>query len=141
MRFGDRVCFRLNIENNLPNILLPGMLLQPLIENAVIHGVASMTDDATVIVSIEAIEAGVKLTVEDNGQGISSERLEWLMNDDFKKQKQDLNSHIGLLNAKYRVEMMYGQQVQFHIDSLEDVGTIVSIIIQGDCLPVVGEEG
>jgi sensor histidine kinase YesM len=130
LRFGERINFELAVDACLPDMLLPGMLLQPLIENAVIHGVGEMTQGAVVSVSASRRNGAVYLTVEDNGRGIAEEQLEELLNSDFYPSNDSGGRiHIGLANAKRRVEMVYGKQATFHIESTEDIGTLITISI------------
>jgi sensor histidine kinase YesM len=133
LRFGDRMSFELKTDDELPNIMLPGMMLQPLIENAVLHGVNEMLNGAVVSVSAGRKNNLLCLTVEDNGKGMSGEKLEELLNDGFYP-PENFNSriHIGILNAKKRIEMLYGSSATFHVESTEDVGTLVSISIMCD---------
>jgi sensor histidine kinase YesM len=131
LRFGDRIHLELNTDPGVPNIMMPGMLLQPLIENAVIHGVGGMVHDAQVIVSVSWRNGNVYMTVEDNGKGIPQDKLEELLSSDSypADANEKKGRHIGLLNAKKRIEMIYGSEAGFYVESTEDVGTLVTISI------------
>ena len=132
LRFGDRINFELNIDPQVPDMLLPGMLLQPLIENAVIHGVGEMLRGALVIVSVNRRNGALYLTVEDNGRGIGDEQIEELLNGDlYPAGNPGERPHIGLVNAKKRIAILYGKTASFHIESAEDIGTLITISI--DC--------
>jgi sensor histidine kinase YesM len=130
LRFGDRITFEFNLDDDIPNIMLPGMLIQPLIENAVLHGVGKMVQGAVVTVSITQRNTVLLLSVEDNGSGMSGEKLEELLNSDsYPSRSSETRVHIGLINAKKRIEMLYGNAANFHIESTEDVGTLITISI------------
>jgi sensor histidine kinase YesM len=136
LRFGDRISFELKIGGDLPNVMLPGMILQPLIENAVLHGVDEILKGAMVAVGASRKNNRLYLSVEDNGRGISGEKLEELLNGDFYPLKDsDSRIHIGIISAKKRLEMLYGNSVTFHVESTEDVGTLISISIICDEIP------
>jgi sensor histidine kinase YesM len=136
LRFGDRISFELKTDEDLPNVMLPGMMLQPLIENAVLHGVGEMLNGAMVTVSASRKNSLLYLAVEDNGRGMSGERLEELLNgDSYPLKNSDSRAHIGILNAKKRIEMLYGGSATFHVESTEDVGTLISISIACDEIP------
>jgi sensor histidine kinase YesM len=136
LRFGDRISFELKTSGDLPNVMLPGMILQPLIENAVLHGVGEMLNGAMVAVSASSKNNLLCLTVEDNGRGISGEKLEELLNSDsYPFENSDSRIHIGIVNAKKRIEMLYGNSATFHVESTEDVGTLISISIACDEIP------
>jgi sensor histidine kinase YesM len=128
LRLGERITFEMNIEDNLPDIMLPGMLLQPLIENACVHGVSEMLKGALVTVTASSRKNELYIAVEDNGKGMSAERLEEisLLHENGER------SHIGLVNARKRIELLYGSSASFHIESTEDVGTLISITIKKD---------
>jgi sensor histidine kinase YesM len=133
LRFGDRITFEFGLDDNIPNIMLPGMLIQPLIENAVLHGVGKMVQGAIVTVSITQRNAVLFLSVEDNGNGMSGEKLEELLNSDsYPSRSSETKAHIGLINAKKRIEILYGSTANFHIESTEDVGTLITISIPCD---------
>jgi sensor histidine kinase YesM len=66
----------------------------------------------------------------DNGNGMSGERLEELLNSDsYPSRSTETRAHIGLINAKKRIEILYGSAANFHIESTEDVGTLITISI------------
>ncbi|MCL2126638.1 MAG: histidine kinase [Treponema sp.] len=133
LRFGDRINFELAADPQVPNVLLPGMLLQPLIENAVLHGVGEMVQGAMVNVSVSRRNGILYLTVEDNGKGIKDEKIEELLSGDFYPSKTPLErNHFGLASAKKRIEILYGKSANFHIESTEDVGTLITISITAD---------
>jgi two-component system sensor histidine kinase YesM len=112
------------------------MMLQPLIENAVLHGVNEMLNGAVVAVSASRKNNLLCLAVEDNGRGISGEKLEELLNgDSYPLENSASRIHIGILNAKKRIEMLYGSSATFHVESTEDVGTLVSISVVCDEIP------
>jgi sensor histidine kinase YesM len=133
LRFGDRISFELKTDEDLPNVMLPGMMLQPLIENAVLHGVDEMLNGAMVAVSATRKNNLLCLAVEDNGRGMSGEKLEELLNgDSYPLGNSNSRTHIGILNAKKRIEMLYGSSATFYVESTEDVGTLISISIAYD---------
>jgi signal transduction histidine kinase len=133
MRFGDRINFELILDDNLPNTMLPGMLLQPLMENAVLHGVQEMLNGAVVTVAVRRKKGVLCLSVEDNGKGIPGEKLEaYLNSDSYPDENASEENHVGIINAKKRLEILYGTMASFHIESTEDVGTLVTITIRGD---------
>jgi len=140
LRFGDRINFELIIDAQVPNMLLPGMLLQPLIENAVLHGVGEMVEGAMVSILANRRNGTLYLTVEDNGKGIKDEQIEELLNSDFFPSNiLGERSHFGLANAKKRIEILYGKSANFHIESTEDVGTLITISIVIDDSTLIPE--
>jgi sensor histidine kinase YesM len=133
MRFGDRINFELVIPKEIPKVMLPGMLIQPLIENAVTHGVGGMLSGAVITVSVRVEVGALVICVEDNGRGIAGEKLEALLNSDsYPEQNTARGNHVGIVNTKKRLEILYGERASFHIESTLDVGTLIAITIKGD---------
>lgn len=120
-RFGDK----LNIVFDIPDKIdctLPPLLLQPLVENAVKHGIFEKVDGGTV--QIKAIDNGreTELIVEDDGIGMSEELLCSLLND-------QVSTGIGLNNVNNRLKAMYGKEYGLIIESKIGQGTRVKMRI------------
>lgn len=129
-RFGKRVEFTLFVEENLTNIVMPGMVVQPLIENAVMHGVNDMTEDAYVLICFYRRQDKICIQIEDNGKGMNSDRLEALMTGELGSVIPDTKDNsIGILNVRKRLAMFFGSDCQFAIESSEHCGTSVTISI------------
>src|SRR5690606_22873916 len=75
-RFGDKLNYRLDIDKEAEKSLLPKMTLQPLVENASIHGIEPLKQAGTIWVSVKQTNVGLVCTVRDNGIGMSRERLD-----------------------------------------------------------------
>ena len=127
VRFGHRIQFDLKVGKHVPNVIMPGMIIQPLIENAVIHGVKDMVDGAYVLVSVKQIGDKVVILVEDNGSGMDSSRLEAVQSGVEEKS-------IGLGNVKKRLELFFGIKPIMSIESAVQCGTAVTVE-----LPAAGE--
>lgn len=128
IRFGHRIQFQLFVEENLPNPVMPGMVIQPLVENAVIHGVGNMMEDAAVDVVVFRKHNRICIQVEDNGAGMESDVLEAVMSGEMKQATNNSKgSSIGLNNVKRRLEMFCGIEGVLTIESSKDCGTAVSI--------------
>ena len=130
-RFGSRVRFMVDIPENIPNISMPAIIIQPLIENAIIHGVGNMTEKAEIVVSASVEEDLLAIHVEDNGAGMNAEQLEELQVNlhrvflDTTVSQNKLS--IGLANVYKRLKLYYGECLQFSVESEEDCGTIITI--------------
>ncbi len=103
VRFEDRFTWETDIDESFQHCLVPKLILQPLVENAIIHGVANM-DDGYIKLSASAEGETLVLAVEDNGQGIPPEILERL-----KSPERELPAgHLGLRNVDRIVRLYYG---------------------------------
>lgn len=124
-RFGDRIRFELSVEPGLPNIKMPAMIVQPMIENAVIHGVGEMVGDGLVKIIVRKNGRFVRIDIEDNGQGIDSETIENIMASETQAGENGLG--IGTINVKKRLEMFFGEKGLFHMESSPGCGTVITV--------------
>jgi len=134
MRIGHRIDFQMKIESGIPNTIMQGMIIQPIIENAVIHGVSDMMEGAIISLSVFRENDDIIISVEDNGKGISSDNIEKIFAE--VEEAESGKSSIGVRNVRKRVEMFHGEEGAFNIESNENCGTVVTIRI-----PIVEEEG
>lgn len=121
MRYGSRISFSIHKAEDVPNIKLPAVSIQPLVENAIIHGLKDCTEQGSVAVDIVKAEDAVLITVEDNGHGIPYERLEEIMS------AQDDGRHIGLHNVQERLRFFFGDKDNLNIESQPGCGTVITL--------------
>ena len=125
-----KIKFDIHIEDDLPDVVMPAVIIQPIIENAIIHGAFSMIGESEIILNVEQIENKVQIQVEDDGEGIAPEDLERLLTyikADGKGSYSGRGSGIGLCNVYKRLNMFYGGNADFLIESEKGCGTIISI--------------
>ena len=125
-----KIRFDINIEENLPDIIMPAVIIQPLMENAIIHGAFSIIGESIISLNIERKEESVLIQVEDNGEGMAAEELEKLLThikSDGKEYYGKKGTGIGLRNVYKRLNMFYGDRANFLIESEKGCGTIISI--------------
>lgn len=127
-RFNERIDFVLTYPDKFANIHVPGMLIQPLVENAVKHGLSELIEDGEVCIEIQELEKSILISVSDNGKGVDTDVLEqWILND-FKMSED--KSHLGLYNVIQRVKMFYGSTAEISFNSYLGCGFEVTIEIQ-----------
>lgn len=130
-RFGNRVKFVMDIPEEIPNIAMPAVIIQPLIENAISHGVANMTSEGEIVVSAFVDEEMLQIRVEDNGAGIKAEKLEELLINLHRATEgfapSVIRSGIGLENVYKRLKIFYGEKAEFVMESEENCGTVIAI--------------
>lgn len=117
---------KLNIEIDIPNdidCMLPQLILQPIVENAVKHGLLPMKDGGSIRIKAENLENETLITVEDTGKGIDNEVIMQLYNNKLPECK------IGLSNVNNRLKSIYGNEYGLKIFVKETGGTIVQIRI------------
>lgn len=115
-RFGERIRFDFEIDQSCADQQTPCMILQPLVENSISHGVGSMIEGGRVTVRLyRQGEGETCLEVEDNGVGISAQQLEQLRAS-FAPHSQE-NEHIGLQNVYQRLWLYFGDGMRFELHS------------------------
>ena len=117
VRFGKRLNVQYDIDDSI-NVPIPPLILQPLVENAVRHGLMSCVDGGTVKISIQKQDDNAVFTIEDNGIGMASTQVEQLLT-----QAPD-DDGVGLWNINQRLRLIYGTQLT--IWSEKGVGTKIS---------------
>ncbi len=122
-RFGDKLKVNFKIPSSL-NFHIPPFLLQPIVENAVKHGVMVKRKGGNIFVEAKEDRKKITITVKDDGVGMNSEQLESLLN-------EDNNDSIALTNINKRLITKYGPKYGLVIESKPDKGTIVTIHIPG----------
>lgn len=119
-RFRERLNFIL-ICDNVPNFSIPRLALQPLVENAVRHGILKKAEGGKVCLKITYQENKINFEISDNGIGMSEEKIKALMSG------EDTDQGIGILNINKRLNKYYGECLK--IKSTEGGGTNVSFSI------------
>lgn len=126
LRFGNRVNFHIIVEQGLvpeEQMILP-FLLQPVIENAIVHGLEEITEDGHIEIRLELIGALFRATISDNGIGMNEEELAHLQ-DKIKKNTLNASRSIGLGNIDRRIKLCYGKEYGLSIRSIKGEGTKV----------------
>jgi two-component system LytT family sensor kinase len=116
IRFGGKLRFEKHIEPCTMDMLVPSMLLQPLVENCIKHGLSRKVEGGTIVLRARRERSMLYVSVEDDGVGISQERLSNLK-----------DSGIGVNNVSERLKVLFGEEGLLRIESEEGGGTRVEI--------------
>ncbi len=128
LRFADRFTFEIVLDEGIhpeDYRILP-LLLQPIVENAIVHGLDSVEEKGCARLHISADETLLRITVSDNGCGIDAETLARIRREIEHHDPQDSRS-IGLYNTNQRIHLRYGDACGMHIESSEGSGTTVTL--------------
>lgn len=117
MRFSDRLQIEIDIEPKTMKALVPNLILQPLIENALRHGIARSAEAGLVGIRSRIVDDSLEVTVFDNGAGLSSD---WQLQG---------SSGIGLANTAARLQQLYNGEHRLDIHNREEGGVEVVIVI------------
>ncbi len=116
VRFGDKLQIIKEVDESALDAMVPSMLLQPIVENCIRHGVGPKVDGGTIRIRSSREDGRLRIEVRDNGVGIPSEKLPEVYEDG-----------IGLSNVNERMKVLYGADYSFRIQSRPGEGTEVEI--------------
>ena len=98
---------------------IPKLLIQPLLENAIFHGVEFKKSEGLIIITARKLDRDICVTVEDNGMGIAPEVIEKIQRGERISEK----AHVGILNVKERIQLNFGENYGMKIESRQWEGT------------------
>ncbi|WP_078435441.1 sensor histidine kinase [Metabacillus halosaccharovorans] len=127
-RYGDRLDYQLKIDPKSEQLLINPLIIQPLVENAVIHGLENKEKDGKVIVEAKVNEHFLMVCVLDNGVGMSEEKLKSIK-ETLKNVDDNRENRIGLLNVHQRLSLTFGEQSGLQIESHPSTGTEICFVI------------
>ena len=130
VRFAGDIHFTKETEDGLSKVVVPGMILQPLVENAVTHGIRDMLGLGQIRMSITREENGIQVTVADNGAGMTREQIQEILEGSGTAAKEGVSTGIGLENVKNRLRLFYDQEGLMSIYSPgKGMGTEVTLLL------------
>jgi LytS/YehU family sensor histidine kinase len=113
VRFGDRLRVQKEIAADAQQAFVPNLVLQPIVENAIRHGISERRDAGLIVISAQRVNGRLIMQVQDDGMGISSAREE----------------RVGLTNTRARLQTLYGDQHELKLEPAPNGGTIATIAI------------
>ncbi len=123
-RYSDRFEYRFDIDESLNEYLCSKITLQPLIENAIYHGIEPLIDDGEIVISAYSEGEDIILSVADNGVGMTAEQV----NSVLSKNRSDSNG-IGVRNVNDRIKIYFGECYGLSVESEPDEGTTIKVRI------------
>lgn len=128
-RFPGRIQFEQYITEELQSVLIPKMIIQPLIENALTHGLEPHANGGKVVIQAELREdRHMEIIVTDNGVGMEPQRLNQLRSA-LRSKDRAANQHIGIKNVNDRIRLHYGEGYGIEINSWLGSGTVVRLLL------------
>ena len=151
IRFKNRLTYDMQLECAVDNIYIIKLTLQPIVENAISHGLESMTNSGKIMIRVYW-ENDMIIEISDNGLGMTKEELDMLLRringeaehstensgeeKKINREQQETTmkgkgNHVGLRNINQRLKMYYGEQYKLSIRSEKGRGTVVTVKIPG----------
>jgi len=148
-RYGDRLGVCIDISPDIGRIVVPKLILQPIVENSIVHGLEEKLEDGHIDISGMLENGDVVISIRDDGVGMEKEKEEHLNKlfseyqplapasagsprVDIRKDigsRDDMHTHIGLINVDRRIKMYYGAGYGLYISSVKGEGTYVRAVL------------
>lgn len=125
-RFGDKISVLYDVDEQAYPCQVPNFILQPLIENAIIHGLEPKLEKGMLCVRIKLEKDAVVFSIADDGVGMSREEIRELYE---KCEMNETNQNIGLKNVYRRLILCYGESSRLYIESEKHRGTKINFIL------------
>lgn len=131
VRFSGEIHFSKELDRDCLNVSVPGMILQPIVENAVNYGIRNIEREKRIVLKVERLPELIRVRVEDNGVGMSEARIKEVLAGVAGENPVMKDSNgVGIANVMSRLRLFYNREEVMHIFSEgEDRGTIVDILI------------
>lgn len=126
-RFLERIEYDINADDMSLSLNIPYFSLQPLVENAIEHGLLPLANGGKVKVTCKISHKSCIIEISDNGKGIEKEELENIKRNLLTNKNIHKNHQIGLRNCYRRFKLMYGENMDFSITSKPNKGTSICI--------------
>ena len=120
-RYGDKLDYEINENPAFDNLVLPKLVLQPLVENALYHGIKEKEGQGHIKITVQKQDLGLVIRIEDDGVGFQDAS--------DSSQSQLKRGGVGLQNVDQRLKLHFGEHYQMKIDSIPSKGTTVEIYI------------
>lgn len=127
-RYGDRINYEITFEENVKDYKIMPLLIQPIVENAIVHGLESKNSMGMVKINLTREDGRLKIIVEDNGGGMDAGQLNHVL--ETLKEAEDMpGERIGLKNVHQRIKLSCGEEYGLLIHSEKGLGTRIAIIL------------
>ena len=135
MRFEERLRTKFDIDDEVCDALLPSLLLQPLVENAIKYAVSPQESGAEIRIAAQFVGKKVRIVVSDTGPGLQSATTDRRLEDGTSTAGDTVSTGVGLANIRDRLEQAYGDKHLFDIIEPEGGGFAVVIEIPFEAKP------
>lgn len=135
LRYGEKINYEIEMQEGTKRCMVPPLILQPLVENAIFHGLEAKQETGTVIIESVLQEDNLILTITDDGAGMGADVLERIRACCEQQVVKDARS-IGMSNVHNRIRLNYGERYGLSVESSLGIGTTITLR-----MPAVIQEG
>lgn len=131
VRYAGDITYEKQIQAPIENVRMPSMILQPIVENAVQHGIHDRMEEGRIVLAVEEEEGQLRITVTDSGAGMTGQEIRAVMDGTIRQTREEGNSTgIGLDNVMSRLKLYYNRENLLSIHSEgKGRGTEVTILL------------
>jgi two-component system sensor histidine kinase YesM len=129
MRYKDKLEFEINIEENVLKESIVKLVIQPLVENSIYHGIKYKEGKGLIRITGYKEKKEIIICIEDNGKGMDEETLQHI----FDKKQNSNSSGVGVNNVNDRLKLYYGSSYGLKYQSKIEVGTVVEVRLPISC--------
>lgn len=122
IRYGEKLSILIDIPEEMLQINIPKLTIQPIVENAIVHGLENKMEKGRLRILGQVTKQGIKIVIEDNGCGMTQEKIDSLYDETEKT-----NRGIGFYNVQKRIQLLFGDSFGLEVFSILDKGTRISI--------------
>lgn len=133
MRLSNRLTYELDIAADVDQMVCPRFILQPLVENSIIHGASAVLRPVHIKLQVWETEDEIRISVSDSGAGIPEDRLQLLRTRLLRGHEyppgEAREGGVGLMNVSERIQSFFGGSSRLTVDSVQGQGTCLTILI------------
>ncbi len=127
-RYRDKMVAEIEIVESLMSLYIPRLLIQPILENAIVHGIEEKLDKGHILVAARREDEDLYIQIMDDGVGMTEETMSHILREDYSMKKSGHTS-IGVVNVNRRIQMIYGKDYGLLVQSVLGAGTKITIHI------------
>ncbi|GAB2572339.1 cache domain-containing sensor histidine kinase [Gracilibacillus alcaliphilus] len=138
-RYRDKLQYRIQVEDSIKSVPVLKFILQPIVENAIYHGIKERRGAGTIEMEAWQEKGDIKIQIKDDGKGMTEEQvtdmratLREAVQRTEKPEETRNKKGYGMLNVQARIQLTHGEGYGMAIDSKENVGTTVTILLPDD---------
>ena len=134
LRYRDQLEYIIDIDEEVLHRKIVKLVIQPLVENAIYHGIKYLDGKGMLLILGEIQDGKVVITIRDNGVGMGEETLKHILEKkpEPKEKHRKKTSHVGVYNVQNRLQLYYGKEYGLVYESMPGMGTGVSVIIPAE---------
>gem|GEM_PF-3846705 len=129
IRFQDKIHYSVHIDSEAKQFVVPKLILQPIVENAMIHGIEKKIGNGYIFINGTIKNNKLHIQVIDNGAGVDESTVTALLEGKYEKNIETKGTGSGILNVQNRIRLLYGEDNGLKIESNRNVGTLFELIL------------